>query len=492
MNKCTFNPILSSFGRVFKLLSLMLLIPLVSLLWYPKEYYQVIYFIVPSLICFIISLVFKFVYKDILYKQNKGQQIIVLVLTWLLTCIVLGIPFIISGNLNFTQAFFDSASGSSTTGLSVVDITHIDKIFLLYRSIIQFYGGVGIILILVTIFNNSIGFELYEAEGHSDRLYPSMRKSASLIIKIMLGYIVIGWTFLMLANMPSFDALNIAICSVATGGFGVTANSIADYNSSAIDIIIIVLMILGSLSFVTNVLICNGKFKRVFKIAEVRLFFILIIIMSIITSIFTIYDFNTTIFKHILLSVFSVVSAITGTGFSVVDYSQISSSNQTMFAIILVAMIIGGAVGSTAGGIKITRINIILTSIKLNIKRLYTPDNKLIRRVIVGPAGKKQLTSKNIIMSANYIGIYMIILVIGTLMFVIYGYSFSQSFFEFASALGNVGLTIGITSPNLAPILLWTLSIGMILGRLEILLVFVFFIKIFEQFSYIFKKRRSL
>ncbi len=472
--------IFSQCGLLFMLFGILLSTPIISLIWYPEEYLFYLNFIIPGSLFFCVGFILNCLYKkEEMPVLRKSETVLLVVSTWILTCVTLSIPFMTSGYLNFSQAFFETSSGLSTTGLSVVDVTSVEKMLLVYRSLIQFYGGIGIILILVTIFSTTLGVELFQTEGHGDHVLPNLKGTSKTIIKIYVLYMVIGFVLLVISGMPTFDAFNIAICAVATGGFAVTPDSIAAYDSYLINLVIMVLMILGSFSFYTNQFVINGKIKKVFAIDEVKLFFKIILILVAISVTFTLFG-EFTLFDSLNIAFFEILSAITGTGFAITDYSILLVLNQTMFFVMIVAMIIGGAVGSTAGGIKITRLNIIFSSLKWNIKKMYVADNRLVSRSIVSPKGKIRLGSQDIILAANYILLYLTILVFGTLIFTAYGYAFNESLFEFASALGNVGLSIGITSPTLPSVLLWVLSIAMFIGRLEIFLVIVFILKLRE------------
>lgn len=459
-------------GYLLLVIAVMLLSPLVSLVWFPQEWNEASNFINPAVLSaalgqfLIISL--RSHKKRVIKKSN---QVLIVVLGWTLACLFLALPFVFSGILNFTQAFFEASSGLSTTGLSVVDVAGIDKIYLMHRSFIQFYGGIGIVLILVTIFVNGVGFELYQTEGHQERLIPNAKNSARIIVKIYITFILIGFVLLKIVGMTNFDSINIAMTSIATGGFSVTPGGIGDYSSHQINIIIMILMFIGSISFYTHLLISKGKIKQVFKIDEIRLYLKLILVFII--SALAVGYFSGD--KHLLTlfetSSFEIISAISGTGFSLINYNYLLGLNQTFLLIILVAMIIGGSIGSTSGGIKVTRLNILLKSLKWNNTKFYSSSNKLIKRTTQTAHGKQVIHDDDVILTVNYILLYLILLVIGTSIFTVMGYSLSESFFEFSSALGNVGLTVGITSPNLQPFLLWVLSLAMFLGRLEIFIV---------------------
>lgn len=475
---------------IFYFISFILISPLLFLFWYPDNTSEIGYFIIPAIIAAAIGFFLRKVFNECKgIKIKRSQQIGLVVFTWFSTTFFLTFPFILSGQLDFSQSFFEVSSGLSTTGLSVMDVANTEKIFLMYRSLIQFFGGIGIILVLVTIFLEPVGFEVYEVEGHTERLKPNAKKSSRMIVKIYTGYIFLGFILLWLSGLSGFDALNIAMCSIATGGFAPVVGSIGYYNSTQIDIIVMFLMILGSLSFYTNLLLVGGKFKKVFKIGEIRLYFTIIGISVLITSIIGIMNTLIPAKSIIKTSFFEIISAISGTGFSLVDYQNILDINQTLIFVVIIAMAIGGALGSTAGGIKVTRINIVIQELIYNMKRISTPSNKLIKKKICTPTGKKILKDKDVIAASNYIHIYIFVAIVGTLIFMLYGYDLISSMFEFLSALGNVGLSIGITTADMPKVLMWTLSIAMFIGRLEIFIVLSFIIKLIDKIKI--KKRRS-
>lgn len=480
--------ILNQIGYIFLFVGAMLISPIISLFWYPAEYEFTKFFIIPAF-CFAFvgfSLTKMFEQKNILTLKRQNQ-IMFVVVAWAIACVGLTIPFISSGMLNFSQSMLEVSSGLSTTGISVVDVTKSSKMFLLYRSLLQYFGGIGILLIMATIFRKKARFDTYELEGHTDKLVANFRESAFMVVKIYTMLIIFGTFLLMVAGLDSFTALNLSICSLSTGGFAITPHSIADYHSAKVNIILIILMIIGSFSFASLALVIKRDFRKILKLSEVKLFLILIISFSFVSGLFALDQSSHLLFgeasdvSNIMVAFFEITSAISTTGFSLIDYHKLMELNHLFYMLLVIAMLIGGASGSTAGGIKVNRLVVMLKSISGNIKRVNSSPNKITVLKMNTVTGILFLENSDVISAFNYAFIYIGTLFIGIFCFVINGYPFTGALFEMASALGNVGLSIGITSPELSSFLLWVLSIAMFVGRLEIIIVIVIFSKGIDQ-----------
>lgn len=199
---------------------------------------------------------------------EKNQETIVVLGTWLVVIAVAAIPFMLTGKYSFSQAVFETSSGLSTTGLSVVDTSSCPRIFLIHRTVLLFFGGFGLVLVLPSVLSHVYGMRIYHAEGHSDRLLPNLVESARLIIGIYSGYILSGTLLYVFFGMNFLDAFNHAAAALSTGGFSTHPESIGYYQSPAIEIITIVLMLLGSTNFFVHLLRIKGKFKEFFLHCE--------------------------------------------------------------------------------------------------------------------------------------------------------------------------------------------------------------------------------
>ena len=258
-----FPLIMGYIGMITIFIGIICLIPLLTLLFYPEEMSQAKYFILPGVTSILIGyFLYFFVRGKKRGRLKKNQDAIIILFTWAIAIFVCAVPFVLTGNYNFHQAIFETTSGFSTTGLSVVDVTKCSHIFFIHRSTMLFVGGVGLVLIMTSAMSDSHGMRLYNAEGHSDKLVPNLMTSARFIVLIYSGYILAGILLYVWFGMPLFDAINHSIASVSTGGFSTKAESIGYYNSLPIEIITIVLMILGTTNFFVHLLLLRGNFKK--------------------------------------------------------------------------------------------------------------------------------------------------------------------------------------------------------------------------------------
>jgi len=470
--------ILNYLGIFAILIGIINLFPLIVLAFYPEELDQALFFVVPGTITILIGLLINFFFRGAEKGRfERHQDAILVILIWILAIFASALPFILTGNYNLTQAVFETSSGYSTTGLTVVDVTVTPKIFLFFRSWLQFVGGIGLVLVLTAAISDKFGMRLYNTEGHSDKLVPNLIRSGRIIILIYVGYIFAGFILYMIFGMAPFDAINHAMCAVATGGFSTQAGSIAAYNSLAIEIVTMVLMILGGTNFLVHLMLLSGKFKNVFKHIEVQSFLLMILGASIV-SIFILMPFYGGSFSSALrYGSFQFISALSGTGYQ--SISTFVGLPSAFFGVLIIGMVLGAGMGSTAGGMKQYRVALAFKSLYWSIKDQLFHKN-IIRKHYVNKLGNKMVVDKDDI-SQNYafLQFYMIVLIIGTLIFASFGFTLEDSLFEFASALGTVGLSVGITGYNAHPLILWTSTLGMFLGRLEFYVIFIAISKMF-------------
>ena len=470
--------VLGYVGVLTMIIGLITLIPLLILLAFPEEIKYATNFMITSIIAIVVGYILK---GDIdinqKYKLSLSQDAVIVVFTWLIACLFSSIPWILSGQLNFTQAYFESVSGWTTTGLSVIDIPLTPNIYLFHRSITLFFGGVGLVLVMVSALSATFGLRLYNSEGHSDRLLPNLLKSSRLIMSIYAGYILAGTLLYIFFGMNWFHAINNSIASVSTGGFGMTNNSIGEYNSIAIELITIILMILGSTNFAANMLLLKKEsIKDFFKQSEWKFsWFLLGISIPLIafSSLKLLFESTSEVLR---IAIFQTVSALTTTGFSTVSFNNWGSFPML---ILIILMIVGGGTNSTAGGMKQYRVYLMLKNFLWELRKKFKSNHLVNEDYYIKPDGKTFIQSIHITEAANYAYIYIITLFIGTLVLCFHGYSLQDSLFEFASALGTVGLSIGITTATAPPVVLWTEIIGMLFGRLEIYVFFIVAIKIY-------------
>ncbi len=385
---------------------------------------------------------------------------------WLLMSFFGAIPFVLSGYLNPLDAWFESMSGFTATGLTMfTDVESLPRSILLWRSLTEWIGGVGVIALFLSVMyrTSRVVQSLYFAEGRSDKTEPTIVGTVRKIWGIYLFYTLLFALIFYLLKVPMFDAINISMTALATGGFAVTNNSIAAY-SPYVAIAMIFAMAAGGISFVSHINLFKGRIREFFSI-EVKAMVIIIVSFSVIMLLHLAW-LGESWSLAALQTFFHTTSALTGTGFSISDLSNLTDFDKTF---LILSMIFGGAYGSTSSALKLIRVVVLVYGIVWYIKvRLY-PRSAIIPFKI----GKKVFESSEVRDVSIYTTTYLFMLLFGAIILMAYGNSLVNSLFEVASAEGNVGLTVGITSPFMPWIEKLTLILEMWFGRLEIFPVLI-------------------
>ena len=411
-------------------------------------------------------------------QLNRIDSAVSVVFAWALTMAISTIPFLILTELTFLQALFESVSGWTTTGLSMLDVSQYPNSLLLFRSLMQFLGGFGLIAIMMlSVIGVGTYSGLYQVEGH-DAVLPSVKKTSRMLFSFYLGFTVVGIVAYVIVGMPLFDAINHTMSAISTGGFSVQNDSIGHYQSLGIEIVTIVLMLLGGTNFALYILVLNGKFKAILKLNDARFFVVLLIVfipfMMMLMLTFSYAHLN----DPIRVAIFEVVSALSTTGYSISDYSFYAAPIIVLFIVI---MLIGGQSGSTSGGIKMTRISLMLRNFWFSVRRVFDSERRVTDHVVYVPTGSKRIHKEDMINVYNFAFIYMLVLFFGTLILTLEGFTLQQSLFEFASTIGTVGLSVGLLSSELSALSYVTMIFGMFLGRLEFMIVFIVIFKIIKD-----------
>ncbi|RLF36757.1 MAG: hypothetical protein DRN03_03300 [Thermoplasmata archaeon] len=405
-------------------------------------------------------------------------------LGWLIVSLIGAIPFLfmsesgIGIGMDLLSAIFESVSGWTGTGLTmVVHENNLPHSLQFWRTLIQWIGGVGVIVLTIAILARpgTGSFVLYRSEAREQKIKPSVISTVRTIWKIYIIYTIAGVVALAIlgkltdGGMGIWEAVNHAMTAIATGGFSVTDNSMASYNL-ATQITIMFLMVLGAIAFVAHYDLLNGKVKKFFSDAQTRALLILIFVGSAILILVNLKSLEAACIAE--KSFFQFISAITCTGFSTADISQWNELSKTLLSL---AMITGGAAGSTAGGIKLFRFILLLKGTGWRIiKSLSSP-----YRVIVYRFGKKSISVEEAFEIVNESAIitfmWLILLFVGTFVisYTLPERTITDVFFEVCSAQGNVGLTCGITNPSMPDLAKIMLILNMWIGRLEIIPVLV-------------------
>ncbi len=458
-------------GLVCMIAGLALISPLIALLAYPEEAGLAWGFLLPGLLLSGLGLV---CWRSLAPKSGATLTLqegsVIVVLSWFLAVLFSTVPFLTVGGLNFTQAAFEATSGWTTTGLSVVDVTQTSQLILLYRSIMELFGGAGLAIITLSAIAGPVGASLSSAEGRSEQLAPNVRRSAKLVLIIYSGLCAIGTVALWISGMGWFDAVNHSFAALSTGGFSTRTDSIGYWDSPFVEAVTIVLMLFGGLNFVTIYLLLTGRIKSVVRNGQVRLQALMIPLVAIIIFFGSALSLYPTLDKAIRVSIFESITALTTTGFSTVGYGD---WNSLPWLGMIVLMLIGGGAGSTAGGIKQLRIYILYRALVSETRQMLLPKGAVNETEIWQGEQRRFLRASQIRQVALFVFLYVMVFFIGSAVMMGYGYPLQDSLFEYASTLGTVGLSVGVTAADAPAGVLWTQTVGMFLGRLEFFTVFV-------------------
>lgn len=477
--------ILAYVGITMIIVGAVILSSLVVLVAWPQEYRLAPAFVLPGLGSIFAGLVLYFSLRPRERILNLQEGGILVLLSWVVACVIGAIPFLVVDRMNFTQAVFESVSGLTTTGLSVVDVTQASKMVLLYRSTLQLVGGAGLAIIMVATLIGPTGSSVSGAEGRTEQLVPHVRESARIVLMLYLGYTVVGIVAYVLAGMNVFDAVNHAFAAVSTGGFSTRAESIGYWNSTAIETVTIPLMLLGNMNFLTAYLILKGRFRVATRNGELQLMAFLMPVAILLVLIFVCHGLYTPLSKAVRVSIFETTSALTTTGFSTVLYQQ---WNTLGILVLVLLMIIGGGVCSTAGGMKQYRVFVLAKALVWEIRRALLPRGAVVDESIWRGEQRCSVSDSHIRQVAVFSSLYLAALAVGTLILAAHGYRLEEALFEYASAQGTVGISIGVTSAAAPPLVLWTEIAGMFFGRLEFLVIFVSLIRLFRDLPPLLKR----
>jgi len=413
-------------------------------------------------------------------KLNLQQAFLLTTLSWLSIAIFGSIPFIFSNlNLSYVDAFFESMSGITTTGSTIItDLDNAPKSILIWRAILQWLGGIGIIVMAITILPllNIGGMQLFRMESSdtTEKILPRTRKVTLIISLIYLTLTIACAVCYWAVGMNIFDSVAHAMTTIATGGFSTYSSSIGYFENPNIEVIAIIFIILGSIPFIAYLKFIKGDKKIFFKDSQIRgLIFILIFSILLMFFYLGITNEKYSFLENLRISAFNVVSVLSGTGYVTSDFSTWGKFPLIFF---LFLMFIGGCAGSTTCGIKIFRFQILGNFVMNQIKRLIYP------RGIFSIKYNNEKISNNFIYSIiTFIFLYFFIFFILAALLSIDGLDFVTAISGSASAISNVGPGLGdVIGPNgnfsnLPGFSKLSLSFGMLLGRLELFAVLVLF-----------------
>ena len=409
------------------------------------------------------------------------QAFLLTALSWLSVAIFGSLPFVFSNlDFTFTNAFFESMSGITTTGSTIIsNLNEMPKSILLWRAILQWLGGIGIIIMAITLMPimNVGGMQLFKISNNdsSEKILPKSKEIALRLIYIYSSLTLLCGVAYKIFGMSFFDSLTHSMTTIATGGFSNYNESIGFFNNVSIEISAMIFIILGSLPFIIYIKFISGNKKIFYRDSQVRSFFKIIFFSIIILS--TYLFINKSDEFNLRSILFNIISILTGTGYVNAEFDTWGSFTLILF---LGLMFIGGCAGSTTCGVKIFRIQILYLFVINQLKKIIYPKGIFILKYDQNPIDNKFISS-----IISFIYMYLIIFFILTALLALTGLDFITSISGAATSISNVGPGLGsIIGPNgnfstLPDISKWILTLGMILGRLELFAILVLFLPSF-------------
>ena len=469
-----FQPVLYVIGYLLSALSIILCIPAGVDAFYGDNQWQSFTF--ASLISLFFGIILILANKSDDLSINLKQAFLLTTLSWVFIAIFGSLPFIFSDlELSFTDALFESMSGITTTGSTVLSgLDNLPHGILIWRSLLQWIGGIGIVVIAIAFLPilKVGGMQLFHSESSdsSQKVLPRAGQIASIIGIIYASLTILCALLLWLFGMPTFDSIAHSMTTLATGGFSTSDMSIAKYNNVNIEFIICIFMILGSLPFVLYLQTLRGNVSVIFKDNQVQLF-ILLIVTSVLIVTFWKYQNTASFFNNFRSSFFNTISIFTGTGYTTQNFNNWGSFITILF---LFLMLVGGCAGSTTCGIKIFRLQILYQTAKIQIFKLLNPHGVSVAKYNKIPVSEAITSSV-----MGYFFMFIVSYVLITLILSFLGNDFLTSLSGAATSLANVGPGLGnVIGPSktfagLSDITKWVLIIGMLTGRLELLSVII-------------------
>ena len=416
-------------------------------------------------------------------KLDLQKAFLLTALSWISIAVFGSLPFIFSTlDLTITDAFFESMSGITTTGSTILsNLEQTPKAILLWRAMLQWLGGIGIIVMAITLMPimNVGGMQLFKISSNdsSEKLLPKSKEVALRLIYVYLTLTTFCALTYRIFGMSIFDSITHSMTTIATGGFSNYNESIGHFNSLSIEISSMIFIILGSLPFIAYIKFLNGDKKIFFLDTQIKSFIKIIIFSVILLSLYMLFYTSNFSFINLRPIFFNVISILTGTGYVTGEFDVWGSFPLVFF---LMLMFIGGCAGSTTCGIKIFRIQILYVFVVNQLKKIIYP-----KGIFLIKYDKNTIDDKFMASIISFIFLYLVIFFLLTALLTLSGLDFVTSISGAATSISNVGPGLGSTIgpsgnfANLPEFSKWILSFGMILGRLELFAILVLFLPSF-------------
>jgi trk system potassium uptake protein len=478
-----YRTIIRVFGALLMLESAAMFLSFVVSLLYGEH--DRLSLLISSTLTFLTGFTAHFAYRNYEISVGRREGYIIVTGSWILFSLFGSLPFIIDGSIpSLTDAFFETISGFTTTGASILtDIEALPHGLLFWRSITQWMGGMGIIVLSLAIIGEiKIGnFQLFAAEVPGvtkDKLHPRVKETAKRLWAIYVVFTVTETVLLILGGMTLFDAVCHSFTTMATGGYSTKNASMAAYDSPYIHAVVTIFMFIAGINFALAYFAFKGKFSKVFSNDEFRFYaFVTLFFTLLVASVLWLRN-GFSPMDAVIDGAFQVVSIITTTGFATSDYLLWGNF---LVLIMFLLMFTGGSTGSTGGGIKMLRLLILTRNSREELHRLIHP-NAILPVRINGKAIPPALIN-NVL---AFVVFYFLVTGLSVIVISFFGYDLSSSFGAVAATLGNIGPGIGDVGPvanysHFPDFAKWFLSFLMLIGRLELFTVLILFSRTFYK-----------
>ena len=464
-------------GTLLIILGVFMLVPYLVQIFYEENSHS---FLSSSFITILIGVLFVLANLQEEYQLNLKQTFLFSTFAWIAIASFGALPFILSdNNFSLSDSFFESMSGITTTGSTIVtDLDASPKSILIWRAIMQWLGGVGIIVMAITVLPllKVGGMQLFKIESSDkpEKILPRTSQIAFIIISTYLVLTISCAFFYKILGMNLFDSIAHAMTTIATGGFSTHNDSIGYFNNSNIEIIATIFIILGSLPFIAYLKFIKGNKKIFFQDIQIKGLVYLFLLSTLIMFLYLFFNNNNIlIVEKIRIASFNVVSILSGTGYVTNDFSLWGKFPLIFF---LFLMFIGGCAGSTACGIKIFRFQLLFLFLNNQVKKIIYPNSVFILKY-----NNQKITDNYMNSVIIFVFAYLFIFILTAMLLSITGLDFLSAISGAATSISNVGPGLGeMIGPNgnfksIPEVSKWILSFGMLLGRLELFAVLILF-----------------
>ena len=401
--------------------------------------------------------------------------------SWLVIPLIGGIPFAVMGellppnsglvsNMTFLEGYFESMSGWTTTGLTmVINEELLPRCIQFWRSLTQWVGGLGVVVFVLVILvkSGSGAYSLYAGEGRTDRLEPRIVSTARQILKIYAVYTLLAILVFYTLGMPVWDSINHAMTTLSTGGFSVADQSIGSYDSLLLEIAVMCFMLVGAISFAVHHEVFKRHFRALTVDIQVRALLIVCVLgIGLLTADLWLKGPISGALRSPRFSSFQFIAALSTTGFQTADVGGWTPSARLILSM---AMIVGGSAGATVGGMKLIRLILLVKGAHWRFLKTFLPKGMYVPRRVGDATLSETEFSEDVLEAATLTFLYLALLAVGILVIVsVTDAPLRDAIFEVCSAQGTVGLSVGVTGPHLSAAGKCMLILNMWIGRLEI------------------------